>query len=108
MTSASNGTVVWEAAYKPFGDATVDPASLTPNNFRFPGQYYDEETGLHYNWHRYYDSRTGRYLKTDLIGLKGGINVYIYARCNPNVNMDPLGLLTIEGMQCKEKDRKAL
>ena len=60
MTDAG-GNVVWKAAYDPFGEAQVDPSSTVTNNFRFPGQYYDEESGLHYNWHRYYDPRTGRY-----------------------------------------------
>jgi RHS repeat-associated protein len=52
------------------------------NNFRFPGQYYDSETGLHYNYHRYYNPRTGRYLEKDPIGMKGGINLYVYAENN--------------------------
>ncbi|MCG2747914.1 MAG: DUF6531 domain-containing protein, partial [Desulfobulbaceae bacterium] len=63
----STGALVWEAAYMPFGQAQVLVASIT-NNLRFPGQYYDEETGLHYNWHRYYDPGTGRYLTPDPIG----------------------------------------
>jgi RHS repeat-associated protein len=57
--------VVWEGIYKPFGEAKVHPKSSVTNNFRFPGQYYDQETGLHYNYHRYYDPRTGRYLTVD-------------------------------------------
>ena len=46
------GTVVWEAEYKPFGEAEVHPSSTVVNNFRFPGQYYDQETGFHYNCHK--------------------------------------------------------
>ena len=62
------------------------------DNLRFPGQYYDAETGLHYNWHRYYDPATGRYLTPDPIGLAGGINLYSYAKSNPLRWVDPLGL----------------
>jgi len=77
MTDSTN-TVVWEASYDAFGEAAVNPASTVTNNFRFPGQYYDAETGLHYNWHRYYDPKTGRYLTPDPIGFAGGINPYVY------------------------------
>jgi len=86
------GTVVWEAIYKPFGEALVHPQASVVTNFRFPGQYYDEETGLHYNYHRYYDTRTGRYLRPDPIGLLGGNNLYIYAMNNPINQIDPMGL----------------
>ncbi len=58
----SVGNTVWEAIYEPFGKAKVNVNSTVVNNHRFPGQYYDTETGLHYNWHRYYDPSTGRYL----------------------------------------------
>ena len=44
-----NATVVWKASYTPFGEAEIDPSSTKTNNFRFPGQYYDQESGLHYN-----------------------------------------------------------
>ena len=57
-----------------------------------PGQYYDAETGLHYNWHRYYDPETGRYLTPDPIGLAGGINPFLYAEANPVSYIDPEGL----------------
>ena len=92
MLTDSTNTVVWEGLYKPFGEADVNPNSSVVNNFRFPGQYYDQETGLQYNWHRYYDLGTGRYLRPDPIGLAGGINLYSYANLNPVILIDPLGL----------------
>lgn len=91
MTTVS-GAVVWSAKYSSFGKAEVDPASTVTNNLRFSGQYFDAESGVHYNWNRYYDSRTGRYLKQDPIGLKGGLNLYSYANMNPIKLIDTLGL----------------
>ncbi len=91
MTNAS-GTVVWKANYEPFGKATVT-TSTVENNLRFPGQYYDRETGMHYNYFRdCYDPSTGRYCQADPIGIAGGLNVYEYARSNPLTYTDPLGL----------------
>ena len=86
-----SGAVVWKAAYLPFGKAIVAKADVE-NNLRFPGQYFDAETGLHYNWHRYYDPLTGRYFTADPIGLEGGINLYTYVLNNPPNWIDPEGL----------------
>jgi RHS repeat-associated protein len=93
------GAVVWRATYDPFGQATVneDPDGngvLMKNNVRYAGQYFDAETGLHYNWHRYYDPKVGRYISSDPIGLRGGLNTYLYARANPLKYIDPAGLET--------------
>lgn len=61
-------------------------------NLRFPGQYFDQETGLHYNYFRDYDPGVGRYVESDPIGLSGGHNLYSYALANPITLIDPLGL----------------
>jgi len=95
MTDETN-TVIWEGVYKPFGEADVNPNSSVVNNHRFPGQYYDEETGLHYNGFRLYDPKTGRYITPDPIGLHGGVNLFLYAECNPINGIDPLGLWYID------------
>ena len=98
MTDES-GTIIWRATYDPFGRATVnedpdgDGAHITMN-VRFPGQYYDQETGCHYNLNRYYCPDIGRYLTADPIGLKAGLNSYSYTENNPVKNTDRYGLET--------------
>ena len=86
----STGTVVWSATYSAFGEASIEIELIT-NNLRFPGQYYDVETGLHYNWNRSYDPKTGRYTQTDPIGFDGGMNVFLYTHNNPANYFDPTG-----------------
>jgi RHS repeat-associated protein len=94
----TNGTghAVWKSDLEPFGANLPDEnprgqGAFVYNN-RFPGQYFDRETGLHYNYYRDYDPQTGRYVKSDPIGLEGGINTYGYVGGNPVSNIDPDGL----------------
>jgi len=87
----SSGAIVWSEMSEAFGKTIVTVAAIE-NNLRFPGQYYDAETGLHYNWTRCYDPRTARYLTADPIGLRGGINLFAYVGANPVNKRDPNGL----------------
>ncbi|CAN7159770.1 DUF6531 domain-containing protein [Acidovorax sp. LjRoot74] len=106
----ANGQAVWQWAYSAFGDEqpttaakrftsemTVPTTGATsiPEvtfNLRYPGQYFDKETGLHYNYFRTYAPGTGRYTQGDPIGLNGGWNRFGYVGGNPLSFMDPLGL----------------
>ncbi len=95
----ARGVVVWKWHSDAFGasppDEDVDRDGLrTTINLRLPGQYFDAESGLHYNWNRYYDPQVGRYTQSDPIGLAGGINTYVYAEGRPTSLTDPLGLTT--------------
>ncbi|MCF5704885.1 RHS repeat-associated core domain-containing protein, partial [Pseudomonas syringae] len=89
-----SGDIVWSAQYDAYGK--VAALSLAGEDYlnqplRFQGQYFDGESGLHYNRHRYYDPRLGRYLTPDPIKLAGGLNQYQYVP-NPTGWVDPLGL----------------
>jgi RHS repeat-associated protein len=91
MTGA-NQAVVWSAYYKPFGAATVTVSTIF-NNLRFPGQYFDAETGLNYNYFRDYNPIIGRYVEADPIGIQQGDNhLYAYVENQPINQTDTLGL----------------
>ena len=90
----AKGEAVWTVEYEAWGrirNETVSDDLKANIPFRFQGQYYDEESGLHYNRFRYYDPEIGRFVSQDPIGLMGGINLFEYAP-NPIVWVDPLGL----------------
>ncbi|RML30627.1 Rhs protein [Pseudomonas savastanoi pv. glycinea] len=89
MTDAE-GQIVWQAKYRPWGAIEKLVVNEVEQNLRFQGQYFDVETGLHYNTFRYYDPEIGRFITQDPIGLSGGDNLYQYAP-NPNGWVDPLG-----------------
>ncbi len=78
----SSGNIAWSAYYSSFGNVETDPSSTVENNLRFAGQYYDKETGMHYNRYRYYDSYIGRYLTPKPIGCDGD-NSFVYVGNNP-------------------------
>lgn len=88
----AEGKADWSAEYDAWGNVLSEN---NPHNLeqliRLPGQQYDEETGLYYNRHRYYDPQQGRYITQDPIGLRGGWNLYQYP-LNPLTDIDPLGL----------------
>ncbi|ECE8979576.1 RHS repeat protein, partial [Salmonella enterica subsp. enterica serovar Ouagadougou] len=87
-----DNTVAWRGEYDEWGNLSGEenPADLE-QVIRLPGQQYDEESGLYYNRHRYYNPGQGRYITQDPIGLKGGWNLYQYP-LNPVTEIDPLGL----------------
>ncbi len=109
-----DGQVAWQWAYSAFGDEqpTIGAKRFTSEstnpttgatsipevtfNLRYPGQYFDPETKLHYNYFRTYAPGTGRYTQGDPIGLDGGWNRFGYVEGNPLRNSDPFGLWSLD------------
>ena len=108
-----DGQVAWQWAYSAFGDeqptiaknrfantalnqsfGSTNVAAVT-FNLRYPGQYFDVESGLHYNWHRSYCTNCGRYTQADPIDLQGGWNRFGYVGGNPLSMTDPMGLQAV-------------
>ncbi len=87
----SGGTQVWSWAPDAFGVGS--PSGSVTINLRMPGQYFDSESGVFYNWNRYYNPAIGRYISSDPIGIAGGPNTFNYADVNPVNRLDPEGLM---------------
>ena len=100
----SNNAIIWRwditttafGEHAPQNNPDGDAATYT-FNLRYPGQYFDGESGLHYNYFRDYDPSTGRYVQSDPIGLGGGINTYGYVSASPFAAVDPFGLAEWRG-----------
>ncbi len=110
----AQGNTLWSGKYERFGFVRNSPLSFYSDpervmesfeqNLRYAGQYFDNETGLHFNTFRFYDPQIGRFIMPDPIGLLGGMNLYAYAP-NPLVWIDPLGLMILyRGMNIAEYD----
>lgn len=107
LVADAAGTTVWRwDQQEPFG---VNPPDQNPSGlglFEFPirttGQYFDKETALTYNYYRDLDSSIGRYLESDPIGLRAGLNTYAHVKSNPLFWVDPFGLYTY----CRLLDQK--
>lgn len=117
--TAQDGSIAWAADYRVWGEATLRktgtdgratvldrsrPSSAPrpiEQPFRFQGQQFDEETGLHYNRFRYYDPGIGRFVSLDPIGLRGGHELYSYAP-NPFAWIDPSGLTKVPRLNIKK------
>jgi RHS repeat-associated protein len=93
----ADGTEVWAAVFRAFGSVAALQDTGVSYNLRLPGQYYDAESELHYNLYRDYDPLRGRYLQPDPLGLKDGLNHYIYVKNNPVILIDPTGEIACGG-----------
>lgn len=106
MTNTA-GQKVWGITANAFSSDDTT-GSFGGFNLRFPGQYYDSESWMHYNYYRYYDPSIGRYITSDPIGLAGGMNRFSYAGSNPANAIDPYGLENIPVGRNMDRDARDL
>jgi RHS repeat-associated protein len=106
----SAGAVIWQWAYQgnPFGEQQPTSTAGYVLNLRYPGQYYDAETGTNYNMFRTYEPATGRYLQPDPLGQAAGPSLFVYVGSNPLSHIDPLGLCDNEVDRCKKVKQDAI
>jgi RHS repeat-associated protein len=99
-----SGAKDWEGEYRAFGEIVAETGGWE-NRLRFPGQYYDQETGNYYNYNRYYDGNNGRYTRSDPMGITGGINRFVYVDNNPINYIDIYGLAKscFDKNKCKDQ-----
>ncbi|MFF3504357.1 DUF6531 domain-containing protein [Streptomyces sp. NPDC003247] len=97
-----SGHISWRTRASLWGNTSHSSESATESPFRFPGQYFDPESSLHYNLHRYYDPEAGRYISADPLGLATAPNPMEYVN-NPHISTDPLGL-----MSCTSRIRQTI
>ena len=98
------GALVWQGTLKAWGALAATAVAAVAQPIRFPGQYHDVETGLHYNRFRYYAPDEGRFLEQDPIGLAGGPNLAAYPT-NPTGRVDPFGLAPCTGLDNTPADQ---
>jgi RHS repeat-associated protein len=108
VASDATGRSSWQALSESFGHTLERSGNRTRMNLRFAGQYFDEETGTHYNQQRDYAPGLGRYIQRDPIGLSGGINVYGYGYGNPLAYADPNGLVPLVLTPCVTSPQAAM
>ena len=109
LATTEEGQTSWRAVSESFG-ATLPIDQDIEMNLRFPGQYFDAETGTHYNFHRDYRPNAGRYLQGDPIGLEGGANVYVYVDNNSLLSIDNDGLVGITTVDayCRQHPKECI
>ena len=95
----ARGQIEWQWDHDPFGNGI--PTGAFSYDLRFPGQFYDQNAKLHYNYFRDYDPNTGRYIESDPIGLGAGVNTFAYVGNNPVSRADRAGL---QGIPYSETD----
>jgi RHS repeat-associated protein len=100
LATTKNGATSWKIIAESFGAVNALPETNITVNLRLPGQYFDLETGNHYNFHRDYKPNQGRYIQSDPLGTSAGSNLFLYANGQPLKIADWLGLFASIDQDC--------